>query len=58
MSGSDLCGRRSSDYTWAMKTSRSAAVLLAFLSMALLAACGNKGALVRPSDVPDAPATN
>lgn len=47
-----------SDYTPAMKNSRLATLLLAVLALALLAACGNKGDLVRPTDNPDKPATN
>jgi predicted small lipoprotein YifL len=41
-----------------MKTSRLAPVLLALLALTLLAACGNKGDLVRPTAKPDAPASN
>jgi predicted small lipoprotein YifL len=41
-----------------MKNSRYAALLLALLALTLLAACGNKGDLVRPIDNPDAPASN
>jgi predicted small lipoprotein YifL len=47
-----------SDYTPAMKTSRLAPVLLALLALTLLAACGNKGDLVRPTAKPDAPASS
>ena len=51
-----------SDYTPAMKNSRFAALCLALLALTLLAACGNKGDLVRPTDNstdnPDAPASN
>jgi predicted small lipoprotein YifL len=41
-----------------MKTSRLAPLLLALLALTLLAACGNKGDLVRPTQKTDAPATN
>jgi predicted small lipoprotein YifL len=41
-----------------MKTSRLAILLLTLLTLSLLAACGNKGALVRPTEATDAPATN
>ena len=40
-----------------MKTSRLAPLLLALLVLILLAACGNKGELVRPTEKTDAPAT-
>lgn len=39
-----------------MKTPRFAALLFALLALTLLAACGNKGDLVRPSDAPEKPA--
>ncbi|MBP8081062.1 MAG: lipoprotein [Arenimonas sp.] len=41
-----------------MKNSRMVPLLMALLALALLAACGNKGALVRPTETTDAPATN
>jgi len=40
-----------------MKSSRLAPLLLALLALTLLAACGNKGDLVRPTETTDAPAT-
>ncbi len=39
-----------------MKNSRLVPLLLALLALTLLAACGNKGALVRPTETTDAPA--
>jgi len=41
-----------------MKNSRLVPLLLALLALAMLAACGNKGALVRPTSTTDAPASN
>ena len=41
-----------------MKTSRLVPLLLALLVLILLAACGNKGELVRPTAMTDVPATN
>jgi predicted small lipoprotein YifL len=41
-----------------MKNTRLVPVLLAVLVLTLLAACGNKGELVRPTENPDKPATN
>ena len=40
-----------------MKTSRLAHLLIAVLALTLVAACGNKGDLVRPTPKPEAPAT-
>ena len=37
-----------------MKTSRTATAMLVFLALSLLAACGNKGDLVRPGESADA----
>ena len=39
-----------------MKTSRFVLLLTALLGLSLLAACGNKGALVRPTETTDTPA--
>ena len=39
-----------------MKTTRLATLLLAFTAFALLAGCGNKGALVHPDKSEPAPA--
>jgi predicted small lipoprotein YifL len=36
-----------------MKTTRRSALLLFVLAALLLAGCGNKGDLVRPSDAPE-----
>ena len=41
-----------------MKNQRFAPLFLALLVLGLLAGCGNKGGLVRPSETPEAPATN
>ena len=47
------------DYTPGMKKARSMLFLAAVALATLLAAgCGNKGDLVRPSETPEAPATN
>lgn len=48
---------RGSDYTPAMKTNRIAALFLALFALAVLAACGNKGDLVRPTETTEKPAT-
>ena len=40
-----------------MKTSRIASLIFALLALSLLAACGNKGDLVRPPATPEAPAS-
>ena len=44
-----------SRYTAGMKKSPIMFAASAALSVALLAGCGNKGSLVRPSDIPPAP---
>lgn len=41
-----------------MKSQRFAPLFLALIALALLAGCGNKGDLVRPTETPEAPATN
>jgi predicted small lipoprotein YifL len=41
-----------------MKISRLAPLLLALLALTLLAACGNKGDLVKPDAKTDTPATH
>ena len=46
-----------SDYTPPMKTNRIAAILLALFALTVLAACGNKGDLVRPTETTEKPAT-
>ena len=46
-----------SDYTPAMKTHRIAVLFLALSVLTLLAACGNKGDLVRPTETTEKPAT-
>ena len=48
---------RGSDYTPAMKTNRIAALFLALFALTVLAACGNKGDLVRPTETTEKPAT-
>ena len=40
-----------------MKTNRVAALFLALFALTLLAACGNKGDLVRPTETTEKPAT-
>ena len=40
-----------------MKTNRIAAILLALFALTVLAACGNKGDLVRPTGTTEKPAT-
>ena len=44
------------DYTPAMNRTRL--IIALALASVLLAACGNKGDLVRPSDVPETPASS
>ena len=41
-----------------MNRTRRLPLLLAFVAVLLLAGCGNKGELVRPSDVPETPASS
>ena len=50
-------GGGEADYTPAMNRTRLA-LALALASALLLAACGNKGPLVKPSDVPETPASS
>lgn len=41
-----------------MNRTRRLSIVLALATVMLLAGCGNKGDLVRPSDVPEAPSSS
>ena len=56
--GGTCAGSGEPDYTPAMNRTRRLPLLLAFVAVLLLAGCGNKGELVRPSDVPETPASS
>ena len=58
MHGRACAGSGEPDYTPAMNRTRRLPLLLAFVAVLLLAGCGNKGDLVRPSDVPETPASS
>jgi hypothetical protein len=57
MHGRACAGNGEPDYTPAMNRTRLI-IALALASTLLLAACGNKGPLVRPTDAPETPASS
>ena len=57
MHGRPCAGGGEADYTPGMNRTRLV-LALALASVLLLAGCGNKGPLVKPSDVPETPASS